>query len=213
MLMPARSLETGKDKIQKICDVLRRETIEPAEADALKIVEGARKEAEQILKKAHDEAAEAERAARERIARERSVFASSVEQGIRQSLETLRQNVERKLFVGELGDTLATATGDPKVVASLINAIVEAIDREGIEAELTALVPKVVKVEEVNSLLLERVAKRLREGVQVGDFDGGARVRLIDRQITVDISDEALQELLGRFLRKDFRAVLFGKGV
>lgn len=211
--MPTKSLDTGKEKIQKICDVLRREAIEPAEEEATRIVGGARKEAEQILAKAKAEAAALEKGARERVASERRVFESSVEQGVRQSVETLRQQVEQKLFYGELAETLAVASGDPKLVASLINAIVEAIGREGIETDLMVLIPKTVTVDEVNGLLLEKVAAKLKGGVQVGDFAGGVQVRLVDRQITVDMSDEALEELMGRYLRKDFRAILFGKGV
>ena len=38
-----RSLETGHDKIQKICDRLRRETLEPAEEQAQTILNEARK--------------------------------------------------------------------------------------------------------------------------------------------------------------------------
>lgn len=206
-----KSLDTGKDKIQKICDILRRETLEPAGEQAEKIVSDARAEAERLLAQAREQVAELEAAAHQRILQERSVFDSSVNQAVRQSVETLRQQVEGRLFSEELGHTLASATADPKVIATLINSLVEAIDREGIGVDLAAIVAKTVKVEEVNNFLLERVAELLKEGVQVGDFRGGAKLRLSDRQITIDISDEALVELLGRYLRKDFRAKLFGK--
>ena len=36
-----KGLETGKDKIQKICDALRKETLEPAKQEAREIVEKA----------------------------------------------------------------------------------------------------------------------------------------------------------------------------
>ena len=55
-----RSLEKGQDKIQKICDKLRHETLEPAEREAQQIIEEARKKAEAIQ-------AEAERHAEQLI--------------------------------------------------------------------------------------------------------------------------------------------------
>lgn len=38
-----KSLEKGKDKIQKICDKLRGKTLEPAEKEARQILEDAKK--------------------------------------------------------------------------------------------------------------------------------------------------------------------------
>ena len=51
-----KGLETGKDKVKKICDVLKRETLEPAKHEADEIVASARKKADEILADAHKEA-------------------------------------------------------------------------------------------------------------------------------------------------------------
>ena len=53
-----RSLEKGRDKIQKICDKLRHETLEPAIEESQQLLVEARKKAESIVADAeHGEAA------------------------------------------------------------------------------------------------------------------------------------------------------------
>ena len=47
-----KGLESGKDKIQKICDALRKETLEPAKQEAREIVENAHMQASEIVTEA-----------------------------------------------------------------------------------------------------------------------------------------------------------------
>ena len=44
-----KGIETGKDKVKKICDFLRNETLDPARHEADSILENAREKAEKIL--------------------------------------------------------------------------------------------------------------------------------------------------------------------
>jgi V/A-type H+-transporting ATPase subunit E len=45
----------------------------------------------------------------------------------------------------------------------------------------------------------------------VGSFKGGAQLQWHDRKLTLDMSDDALKELLSTYVRKDFRKMLFGE--
>lgn len=54
-----KTLDKSKDKIKSICDTLRRETLEPAEAAAQQIIEEAKKRAETIITDAGRHAEEA----------------------------------------------------------------------------------------------------------------------------------------------------------
>jgi len=59
-------------------------------------------------------------------------------------------------------------------------------------------------------LLTHQVLNRLREkSVVLNGFDGGIQVKLHEQKMTLDLTDEALIELLQRYLRKDFRDLLF----
>jgi len=205
-----KTLEKGEEKIQKICDALRKETLEPAMEEAEKIIEDAKARAEQIIKEAHEQAEKHFEEAKVNIEKERNVFHSSLEQAGKQSLEELRQAIEHDLFSDELQKVVEENTADPKTVAKLINATVNAIEKEGVTTEISAVIPQAVSTKEVNSLLGEGILKKLKDkGVTLGKFAGGAQVKLLDRKMTIDITDKSLIELLSSYVRKDFRNILF----
>lgn len=205
-----KTLEKGQDKIQAICDVLKEETIAPAKKEAEDIIKEAEHHKEQIIKEAHEKADELIRAAHVKIEQERSVFRSALEQGAKQALESLRQSIENDLFRPELSDFIAKETKDEKVIAKLVESMVQAIEKEGIKADLAALIPQKVDPKAVNALLSEKVLKRLEgKSVQLGEFAGGAEVKVKGKQLTLVMTDSVLKGLLAQFLRKDFREVIF----
>lgn len=207
-----KTLVRSEDKIKKLCDQLKNETLEPALREGERIVEEAAEKGRHIIHEAEKKAEHIIREAEKAVEKERAVFRSSLDQASRQSLETLRQAIEAKLFSGELAKLIETGTKQPDVIAKVINAIVEAIQRQGIESDLRAVIPKTVSPQEVSRALAHEVLHRLKEGaIEVGDFPGGAKVKLVDKKITLDMSSQAVFELLAGYVRKDFREILFGK--
>lgn len=205
-----KTLEKGGEKIKKICEAIREETIAPAKDEAQAIVQEAKAERERIVRQAEHEAKGIIANARKQIEQEKKVFETSLSQAARQSVEVLKQDIEKQLFNLELVDLVDKGTSSPNVVASLIAAIVQALSQEGLDADLEALIPRSVKASDVNKLLAENILKRLRtQTVEIGSFNGGAQVRLRGKQMTLDISDSALVELLTGFLREDFRKLFF----
>lgn len=207
-----KTLERSEDKIQKICDQLKRETLEPARQEAQQILGKAEQRAHEIIEEAENRAERLLAEAKDEIERERRVFHSSLEQAGKQGLASLKQQIEHKLFTDALSRLVEKGSQDAGMIARLVEAIVHAIEKQGIETDLTAEVPKNVSAEQVNSQLAQEVFKRLGQGVvSIGDFAGGAKVKLVDKTITLDISDQAIKELLASYVRKDFRELLFGK--
>lgn len=204
------NLETGKDKIKKICDILKKETLQPAKQEAQQIVEVAGQEAHQIIRDAEAKAEQILNEAKAKMEKEKELFRSSLTQACRQGLEALRQDIENKLFNSALDGWLQKNTADPAVGAKLISALVQAIEKEGISADFSAIVPAQVPADKVNAALGQNIIDKLREkSVVVGDFIGGVQLKLHDRKLTLDVSDDALKELLGHYIRKDFRELLF----
>ena len=207
-----KTLEQGQDKIQKICNVLRQETLEPAKEEAERILEEARAQADQIRQEAKEEAEGIIATAQQKSEQEKNVFHSSLDQASRQSVETLRQTVENQFFNEELDAVLIKELTKPSTIADLINAVVSSIEKEGITANLSVAIPKAVDPKEVAALLLDRVTKRLAKGdLDLEPFSGGAKVKLIDEKMTLEITEDALKEVLARYVRKSFRELLFGK--
>lgn len=205
-----KTLDQGQDKVKKLCDALKRETLEPAQAEARELVSKAHRQAEEIVHQARKEAAEVEQAARQRIEQERAVFHTSLEQACKQGAEVVRQSIEQNLLREELYREIVSATSDPAIIGRFVTAIIDGLEREGIEANLSAIVSSTVDPQAVNLQLGKRLLERLKEGgVVLGEFRGGAQVVLHGEKITLDMSSEALLELIGRFLRRDLREMLF----
>lgn len=205
-----KTLEQGHDKLQKIMDELRESTLEPAKKEAQDIVSEAHLRAKEIVITAEKESARLIQAAREVIEQEHNVFKSTLTQGVRQSLDALRQEIEHKLFNDQLANLVKNGTQDPQIVAKLIDCIVKAIEKEGLSADISAIIPKHIPENELNLLLAENILKQLRgHSVEIGNFAGGAQIKLHDKGLTIDISDSAIQELLSRYVRKDFRKLIF----
>lgn len=206
-----KGTETGKDKVKKICDVLRRETLEPAKMEAEEILRLAREEREQIVESGRKEKERMQQEAQEEIERQKNVFQSSLQQACKQALEALRQSIEEKLLDRQLTAVLSKEMQDPKVLSLLITAVVNAIEKEGIETALSVYVPAAVPARSINAFLGQQILASLKEkSVLVGPLTGGIEVKLLKNNITVDISDTALKELVANYIRKDFREMIFG---
>jgi V/A-type H+-transporting ATPase subunit E len=116
-----------------------------------------------------------------------------------------------KLFNPVLAEWLSKPLHEPKILAKLIETILTAIEKQGIEGDISAFVAAEVSAREVSSLLAPKVLERLREkGVLAGGFVGGVEIKLHKNNITLDMSENAIRELIASYVRKDFRAMLFG---
>jgi V/A-type H+-transporting ATPase subunit E len=207
-----KGLETGKDKVKKICDVLKRETLEPARHEAEGIVASARQRADEILANAQSEAKKMVDDALTEIEKQKAIFQASLAQACRQTLEALKEKIEHKLFDPELSKLVMKPMQDPKLMAQLINAIVRALDKEGTKSDLSVVISSSISAKEINELLASEVLQRLKEkGVLISSLSGGIEVKLIDNNITIDLSDEAIREMVAAYIRKDFRDYLFRK--
>jgi len=208
--MTKKELDTGENKIQQICSLLRVETLEPAKEEAGRLVEEAKQQAQQIIDNAEKEAESHLQRAHEQIEKDRSVFQSAMQQAAGQCFESLKQKIQSKLFNQELDSIIQQAAAKPDVIAAIITAIVDALKKEGSSANLEAVIPRAVSADEVNRLLAENILTALQKGgVSLGSFAAGAQVKLVDKQMTLDLSDAVLKELLANYLRKDFRELIF----
>lgn len=206
-----KTLDAGKDKVKKICDLIRFETLEPAKKQAEEIIAEAKRQAEKIIEEAQNQSDKIIQDTREGIEKEKAVFQSSLTQSSRQSLEALRQDIEHTLFNDEIHNLIDKPLNDKDVVVKLIESVIKAIENEGITEDLSVAVAKSISAKEINNELTAKVIKRLKEkGVVVGDFSGGIKVKIHGKKMIVEVTEEALRELLAKYVRKDFRKVIFG---
>ena len=169
------------------------------------------KKAETIKADAEHHAEQLIKQAKAQMDQERNVFHSSLQQAAKQATEGLRQEIEQKLFNEELQHLLEQQMNDPKVIAEILNGIIQAIAKEGLMTDLSAVIPRAASPDDVSALLIEGVRKRLKgQPLEIGNFAGGAQVKLIGKRFTIDLSDQAIKELIANYMRKDFRKLIFG---
>lgn len=205
-----KGLDSGKDKIQKICDALRKETLEPAQQEAKEILENAHLQADGILKEARSLGEKMIAAAEKEIEEKKKLCQSSLQFSSRQAVEYLKQKIEEELFDKQLKEWVAKELSDPQIIAHLINSLVSSMEEKGIDDEFIAMIPKEISPRSINALLTSQVLHKLEKGsVEIGDFNGGVQLRLKGKEMTIDVSDEVIRELIAQYIRSDFRKLLF----
>lgn len=205
-----KTLEKGHEKIKRICDVLKQETLEPAQQQAEEMIANANKEAERLLIDAKQQAKQLIEEARRIIEQERKIFQLSLEQASKQCVETLKQKVEHQLFNDNLDSLIIEETSPNEIISRLINAIVTGIETEGISKDFTIYIPACSSSNEVARLLLSGVLKNLETSPLVnGTFKGGVQVKLHDKKLTLVITEKEISEFLKHYVRKDLRKYIF----
>ena len=205
-----KSLETGKDKIQKICEAIRKETLDPVKQEASAIIENAHMKAAEIVREAEKKAASLKASVDTEIEEKRKLFNSSLQLSCRQGIEALKQKIEGELFNKELADLVSKETASPKIIVQLIESFMRSLENQGIEEDFEVVIPKEIEPRAINSLLSKNILERIKgHTVELGDFHGGVKLRMKDRQITIDISDVVVRELIAAYIRRDFRDLIF----
>ena len=205
-----KGLETGKDKIQKICDALRKETLEPAKQEAREVIENAHMQASEIVAEAKAKAASMIKDSEKEMEEKKKVFQSSLNLACRQAIEQLKQKIEKDLFSQELASLVTSEMSQPKVIANLLNSFMKSMEERGIEDDFVVSIPKGISPRTINELLAAKVLDRIQnETVVASEIAGGLRIQLKGRQITIDISDAVVRELIAQYIRRDLRDLVF----
>jgi V/A-type H+-transporting ATPase subunit E len=205
-----KNLESGKEKIQKICDAIRKETLEPVQQESREIIENAKLQAAELLRDAESQAASLKKAAFQEIEEKKRLFESSLALSCRQGIEMLKQKIEEEFFSKELSDLVAKETGNPQLIVKMIESFMHSLEEQGIEEDFEVIIPKEIPARSINALLGQKILDRLKnKSVELGDFRGGVQIQMKGRQITIDISDTELRELIAAYIRRDFRDLLF----
>jgi len=208
--MPDLDLEKADERIQAICDKIRLEVLDPSKLEAQEIIEQANKEASQILEKAKNDAQKVFEELKQKSEQEQRIFTAALDAASKQTIEFLKQKIEEALFNPSLEEWLHNQLGKEQELASLINVILAAIEKEGLETDLSIKIPQTISPEKILSLLSQKMAARLKASdITCADIKGGVKITLKNKHMTIDLSQKTLQEIITSFLRKEFRRIFF----
>ncbi len=202
-------LESGRDKVNEICRMIRNDTLQPAKDEAARIIAEAQAEADAIIAKANEDADDILQGLKKDLERQKSVYEATIELGIKQGIAKLRQLITG-IFSDQLHQMINREMGKVDVMANIIKVLIEAIKCEGIDANIKVALAKGVDKEGLFEALSSKVKEKIeKDQIEIGDFKAGAAIKIVDKKISIEMTDKAVLELLSTYLSEDLRQKLF----
>lgn len=202
-------LDSGEDKVKKICDAIREQTLDPAKQEAKDIVNKAIQEAERIVKRAHEEAQHIFKENEKKIQQQKNVLHSALNLSCKQALQALKQEIEENLFSKELSQLIQNSLNE-SAIAKFITVICQGLEKEGVSSNLEVFLSKNLSKEEVAKHLSSDILSKIKgKTFGLSSLASGLEVKVSDKNMTIELSEEVLKQLLSQFVREDFRELIF----
>lgn len=215
--------EAGKTThgVQDLIDRIRDQGVKAAEAEASRIIREAEARAAKLLAEAKAETERLREEAGKAIEAERNAGMEALRLSARDAVLLLKSRIssEFEVFVKRL---VTSASRNEDIIKDLVlvlagRAVDEFIrDREIqillSEALFTGTVDEKLRAHGKNTILALS-SDMLREGVELipaAGLEGGARVRLVQDELEIDLSDQAVTRLLKQTMLPRFRRILEG---
>ncbi|MEM7151262.1 MAG: hypothetical protein AAF799_00395 [Myxococcota bacterium] len=196
--------------LERVVDALRRRGIEAGEQQAEARLEQARAEARTLIDEARVEAERVVAAAEAEANRRTAQLEHELAQASAAGLLAFRQALERSVVVPTIDGALAGVLEDPAQLGAMLREAVRAFAHGG--GDLEVLLPAAERAR-LDGAFVEAVVRDLDEGVTVRfDADVRAGLRLRGDGLELDVTDDALREVLLRFASPRLRAQLFAAG-
>lgn len=203
-------LESSDDKIKQICDEISIKTIRPAKIQAKEILEDAKLKAQGIIDEANEQKEQLLKEAANEVMQKNNVANASLNMAIKQSIAKLKQQIVEKLFSKELETLLQNTMNNETIVAQIIEVMLTAINKQGVDANLGAALSSGVDKQKVYAALSSSVKDRLDEqNIVIGSFKAGAQVVIREKNLCLDLSDDAVKELLSEYVLDDLKEKIF----
>ncbi len=214
--------------VETLISRLRDEGVAAGRREAERLVSEAETHAREILAKAEASCKAQITAATEDAAALRRAGEEALRIAARDAVLELKEHLARR-FAEEVGKVVSGALLDEEMLKRLILAVAGRARVEGeadksgtVAVELPRAVvgldelrrnPEELKAGSLTHFVAASAAGMLRDGVAFtrgeGD-DSGIRVKLLDRGISIDLTDKAVTDLLLAHLQPRFRALLEG---
>jgi V/A-type H+-transporting ATPase subunit E len=213
--------ETAATSVQDLIARIRDQGVTAAREEADRIVREAEAKAARLLADATAGCQKLKAQAAAEIEAERAGAEEALRLSARDAMLHLKGQVAAafEVFVKRL---VTSATCDEDLIRSLVLVLAgHSVDEFIRDKDIQILISCAILTGEAEEELRERgretilglTTGMLREGVELipaDGFHGGARVRLVEEQLEIDLSDEAITRLLSQRILPRFRRLLEG---
>ena len=213
--------------VQALIDRLKTEGVSAGQSEGDEILARARSKADDIVSEAQNKAAALLAEARAQAAKEKAATEDGLKVAARDLVLSLRNELGDRIQQ-EAGRLVGTTLGDEEFLQKLILAMAgnarenaSVNDAEPMEIVLPEKVvtfeelkqsPEAVKPGTLTHFVIALAGEALRDGVTFSTAPGfdGIKVKLTDRDVSIDLTEEAIATLLKRHLQPRLRAVMEG---
>ncbi len=203
--------------VQELIDQLRAEGVEGGRDEAARIIRAAEQRAAEMVRAAQMEADRIRAETSQAIAEESAAAKAALKVAIRDTELKLKAQI-MALFSVQLRRLVTREMSDPELLRRMILSVAGRVREElGEEQPLEILTPDTTGED---GRLLELVhsisSEILREGVELKTTQegrAGIRIRLRGEDMEIDLTDDAVSDLLLERLLPRFRAVAEGVGL
>lgn len=212
--------------IEALIDQLKDQGVQKGRDEAAQILKDAQTEANLLLKQAQDEADQLKSKAKHEAAQRRQAGEDALKMSARDLLLDVKESLAHS-FTDQVDRLIKQQMDSPEFMQRMILELVGRVrdQSELNEAEkLEVLLPEQFigldelrrnaseyKEGRLSKFVQSLSADLLREGVSFNSHKGeGIRVRLVDKEVEVDLTDKAIAQLLLQHLQPRFRALLEG---
>jgi len=208
--------------VKELIDRIRDEGVHSARAEAERILAEAKAHAARLVADAKAEAATIKKEARATMEREQSATIEALRIAARDTGLELRSAIMSG-FEEHVRRLVTDVTTDGSVLRDMILVLSGRAAEEFIQdKDVAILLPNRLADEvsaELDQFLRQSAvafsADVLRKGIELipsNEVRGGARVRLVGEDLEIDLSDEALSEMMLRLLLPRYRKILVEAG-
>lgn len=179
----------------------KKAIIKSAEAEAARIKDQARKDAEKIVADAESNAAEMKRNAE-----------SEIKLSSQQAISALKQKICDALMAKTVDESISTTLSDTGIIKEMLTTIVKNWDTGGNEVpSIEVLLPEAAR-DTLEKALKDSLKKVIKGGVTLTfskSVKGGFQIGLQDSTFKISFTDEDFIEFFKEYLRPRTRSFLF----
>lgn len=206
----ASSQSTTAIGVEDLIDRLKTDGVSKGKQEADALIADAKRQALAIRDAAQAEAEQIIAAAQAEAERHQQAGQQALQLAGRDALLKLRESFQMQ-FETRLRKLVGKSLDDPQLLRELILEVAGKA-RPQADAAAEVLLPADAEGSDpLTAYVAGLTAEMLREGVTFGvgeDVEAGVRVRLVEQDVEIDLSDEALAAFLARFLVPRFRQVM-----
>lgn len=199
------------EDVQSLLDKIRQDGIAKAQQEKETIISEAKKEAARIIAEARTQAEDFQKKAQAEAAAGQEKANAAIRQAARDTVIALKADL-----LAKMNSVIHACIGEamsPEVMKQIILTMAQSYAKDANAAEsLEVLVPK-KQQEQAEAFLKAELLKELKAKPMIElttEFNSGLQISFRDNDVYFDFSDDALAEVLCRFVGPKLTAVIKG---